>query len=150
MAPNIVVAAAGNLDHDRIVELVEAAVGDQRRARGPTALAAPTASTPALRFHQKETEQYHLCLGGPGLPRGDDRRFALRVLDTILGGSTSSRLFQEVREKRGLAYSVYSYVEPVRGLRPGGALRRHAAGQRRRGARRDRHASCARLARRTA
>ena len=45
----------------------------------------------------------------PGIPRGDDRRFALRVLDTILGGSTSSRLFQEVREKRGLAYSVYSY-----------------------------------------
>ena len=63
-----------------------------------------------LRFHQKETEQYHLCLGGAGIPRGDDRRFALRVLDTILGGSTSSRLFQEVREKRGLAYSVYSYA----------------------------------------
>ena len=63
-----------------------------------------------LRFHQKETEQYHLCLGGAGMPRGDDRRFALRVLDTILGGSTSSRLFQEVREKRGLAYSVYSYA----------------------------------------
>jgi predicted Zn-dependent peptidase len=63
-----------------------------------------------LRFHQKETEQYHLGLGGLGMPRGDDRRFALRVLDTILGGSTSSRLFQEVREKRGLAYSVYSYA----------------------------------------
>jgi predicted Zn-dependent peptidase len=63
-----------------------------------------------LRFHQKETEQYHLCLGGAGIPRADERRFALRVLDTILGGSTSSRLFQEVREKRGLAYSVYSYV----------------------------------------
>jgi len=62
-----------------------------------------------LRFHEKETEQYHLCLGGAGIPRGDERRFALRVLDTILGGSTSSRLFQEVREKRGLAYSVYSY-----------------------------------------
>ena len=63
-----------------------------------------------LRFHRKDTEQYHLCLGGLGVPRGDDRRFALRVLDTILGGSTSSRLFQEVREKRGLAYSVYSYA----------------------------------------
>jgi predicted Zn-dependent peptidase len=63
-----------------------------------------------LRFHKKETEQYHLCLGGAGMPRGDERRFALRVLDTILGGSTSSRLFQEVREKRGLAYSVYSYA----------------------------------------
>jgi predicted Zn-dependent peptidase len=49
-------------------------------------------------------------MGGPGIPRGDERRFALRVLDTILGGSTSSRLFQEVREKRGLAYSVFSYA----------------------------------------
>jgi len=65
-----------------------------------------------LRFHQKETEQYHLCVGGRGINRADDRRFALRVLDTILGGSTSSRLFQEVREKRGLAYSVYSYSSP--------------------------------------
>jgi predicted Zn-dependent peptidase len=63
-----------------------------------------------VRFHSKETEQYHLCLGGPGLPRADERRFALRVLDTVLGGSTSSRLFQEVREKRGLAYAVYSYA----------------------------------------
>jgi predicted Zn-dependent peptidase len=63
-----------------------------------------------LRFHTKETEQYHLCLGAPGIPRADERRFALRVLDTILGGATSSRLFQEVREARGLAYSVYSYV----------------------------------------
>jgi len=61
-------------------------------------------------FHEKQTEQYHLCLGAPGLPRGDERRFILRVLDTILGGSSSSRLFQEVREKRGLAYSVYSYA----------------------------------------
>jgi len=65
---------------------------------------------PSVRFFEKDTEQYHLCLGGPGIPRGDDRRFALRVLDTILGGSTSSRLFQEVREKRGLAYAVYSYA----------------------------------------
>jgi predicted Zn-dependent peptidase len=63
-----------------------------------------------MRFHSKETEQYHLCLGGRGIARGDERRFAMRVLDTILGGSTSSRLFQEVREKRGLAYSVYSYA----------------------------------------
>ena len=70
----------------------------------------PQRNGQVLRFHQKETEQYHLCLGGAGIPRGDDRRFALRVLDTILGGSTSSRLFQEVREKRGLAYSVYSYA----------------------------------------
>ena len=60
-------------------------------------------------FHQKDTEQYHLCVGAPGLARDDERRFVLRVLDTVLGGSTSSRLFQEIREKRGLAYAVYSY-----------------------------------------
>jgi predicted Zn-dependent peptidase len=63
-----------------------------------------------VRFHEKQTEQYHLCLGGPGIPRDDERRYALRVLDTLLGGSTSSRLFQEVREKRGLAYSVFSFA----------------------------------------
>ena len=105
---NIVVAAAGNLEHERIVELVESAVGDAPAV--PPGLVSPNGAGPTLRFFQKETEQYHLCLGGPGIPRGDDRRFALRVLDTILGGSTSSRLFQEVREKRGLAYAVYSYV----------------------------------------
>jgi predicted Zn-dependent peptidase len=104
---NIVVAAAGNLDHDRIVELVDATVGEAASADG---LEPPPAQVePAMRFHAKETEQYHLCLGGRGLARGDERRFALRILDTILGGSTSSRLFQEVREKRGLAYAVYSY-----------------------------------------
>jgi predicted Zn-dependent peptidase len=62
-----------------------------------------------VRFFGKETEQYHVCLGAPGIPRDDERRFALRVLDNILGGTSSSRLFQEVREKRGLAYSVYSF-----------------------------------------
>jgi predicted Zn-dependent peptidase len=57
----------------------------------------------------KETEQYHVCLGGPGIACDDERRFALRVLDNLLGGTSSSRLFQEVRERRGLAYSVYSF-----------------------------------------
>jgi predicted Zn-dependent peptidase len=65
---------------------------------------------PGRRFERKDTEQYHVCLGGVGLSRHDDRRFALRVLDTILGGTSSSRLFQEVRELRGLAYSVYSFT----------------------------------------
>jgi predicted Zn-dependent peptidase len=108
VAANIVVAAAGNVEHDRIVELVGSAVGGARP--GPPPATSPDGVVPALRFFRKDTEQYHLCLGGPGIPRGDERRFALRVLDTILGGSTSSRLFQEVREKRGLAYAVYSYV----------------------------------------
>jgi predicted Zn-dependent peptidase len=109
---NIVVAAAGSLDHDRLVELVTGALdGGHASGNGaPHGASAPPLAAPQVRFHAKETEQYHLCLGGPGIPRGDDRRFALRVLDTILGGSTSSRLFQEVREKRGLAYAVFSYI----------------------------------------
>ncbi len=106
----IVVAAAGNVDHDRLVGLVEGAFDGAPAAEAPAVLDSPNGSAERLRFHRKDTEQYHLCLGAPGLPRGDDRRFALRILDTILGGSTSSRLFQEVREKRGLAYSVYSYT----------------------------------------
>jgi predicted Zn-dependent peptidase len=105
---NIVVAAAGNLDHDRVVELVDSAVGEAPPA--PAQTTGPDALSASMRFHVKDTEQYHLALGGLGIARADDRRFALRVLDTILGGSTSSRLFQEVREKRGLAYSVFSYV----------------------------------------
>ena len=106
---NMVLAAAGNLEHERIVELAEQAFGDAA-GEALEQTDSPARNGQVLRFHQKETEQYHLCLGGAGMPRSDDRRFALRVLDTILGGSTSSRLFQEVREKRGLAYSVYSYA----------------------------------------
>jgi predicted Zn-dependent peptidase len=64
---------------------------------------------PRALFLRKDTEQYHLTLGAPGLARDDERRFALRVLDNILGGTSSSRLFQEVREHRGLAYSVFSF-----------------------------------------
>ena len=85
--------------------------GGARGALPPPAPSAPPAATvpPRVRFLTKDTEQYHLCLGGPGLARDDERRFALRVLDNVLGGTSSSRLFQEVREKRGLAYSVYSF-----------------------------------------
>ena len=71
----------------------------------------PLDSVSRLCFHAKETEQYHICFGAPGLTREDERRYALAVLDAIFGGSTSSRLFREVREKRGLAYSVGSYSE---------------------------------------
>ncbi len=62
-----------------------------------------------MRFLRKDTEQYHLCLGGRGISRHDERRFALRVLEGVLGGTSSSRLFQEVRERRGLAYSVFCF-----------------------------------------
>jgi predicted Zn-dependent peptidase len=108
-APNVVVAAAGQIQHDHLVELVadacKAGSGEPNRPTPAEGNGGPT-----VRFHQKQTEQYHLCLGAPGLARADERRFVLRVLDTLLGGSSSSRLFQEVREKRGLAYSVYSYT----------------------------------------
>jgi predicted Zn-dependent peptidase len=65
---------------------------------------------PSLVFGRKDTEQYHLCIGATGLARSDERRFAASLLDGILGGSASSRLFQEIREKRGLAYSVYTFA----------------------------------------
>src|SRR4051794_28625432 len=107
---NIVVSAAGSLDHDELVAQIAAAEAARTSAPVPPALAAPVDELERrIRFIEKDTEQYHLCLGGPGIPRHDERRFALRVLDNILGGSSSSRLFQEVREKRGLAYSVYSF-----------------------------------------
>jgi len=110
---NLVVSAAGSIDHDHLVGLTEAAVGAASANGGGGAQQpepVPEGLAPSVGFFQKDTEQYHLCLGAPGLARGDERRFALRVLDTVLGGSSSSRLFQEVREKRGLAYAVFSYA----------------------------------------
>jgi len=108
--PGIVVAASGHVDHDHLCELT---AGHFRPEPGAVVrradLSAPEASHVA-RFTHKDTEQYHVCLGGPGPKRGDPDRYAVFVLDAILGGSWSSRLFQEVREKRGLAYSVYSYA----------------------------------------
>jgi predicted Zn-dependent peptidase len=107
---NIVVAAAGNIDHERLLELVDTAVDGRTATPSAAPSDGPQAAVPRCRFHRKDTEQYHLCLGAHGIARADERRFALRVLDTVLGGSSSSRLFQEVREKRGLAYAVYSYA----------------------------------------
>jgi predicted Zn-dependent peptidase len=108
--PGIVVAAGGNVDHDRLCELT----AKHFRPEPGAVVALPDLSAPGIRhvarFSQKDTEQYHVCLGGPGPRRSDPDRYAVFVVDTILGGSWSSRLFQEVREKRGLAYSVYSYT----------------------------------------
>jgi predicted Zn-dependent peptidase len=110
VAPNIVVAAAGHLEHERIVELTRSRLSLQLAQRAGTNVG-PVPVATRSRFYPKETEQYHLCFGGPGIPRGDDRRFALAVLDAVFGGATSSRLFREVREKRGLAYAVGSYTD---------------------------------------
>jgi predicted Zn-dependent peptidase len=108
---NVVVGAAGHLDHARIVELAQRHLSPSTDGAGPEAVDGDYAPAPRTSFYGKETEQYHICLGAPGIPRGDDRRFALGVLDAIFGGSTSSRLFREIREKRGLAYAVGSYTE---------------------------------------
>jgi predicted Zn-dependent peptidase len=106
----LVVAAAGSVRHDELVELLEARRNGSPRDVEPLARK-PVKRIPApgLRFQRKDTEQYHVCLAAPGIRRDDERRFAASVLDAILGGSASSRLFQEIREKRGMAYSVYTY-----------------------------------------
>jgi predicted Zn-dependent peptidase len=106
---NVVVAAAGSVDHDALVALVQRAGVERGGLAAPRTPAAPALGPAQVRFVRKDTEQYHVCLGGPGIARDDERRFVLRVLDNILGGTSSSRLFQEVREKRGLAYSVYTF-----------------------------------------
>lgn len=105
---NFVVAAAGAIEHDKLVELVRAS-GFTRDGEPPARVPAVPAERPTLNFFEKSTEQVHVALGAPGLTRGDKRRFAVTVLNSIFGSSSSSRLFQEVREKRGLAYAVYSY-----------------------------------------
>ena len=107
---NVVVGAAGHLDHERIVALAEGLISPPAGANGTAASGEPDAGA-RLRFYPKDTEQYHICFGATGIVRDDERRYALAVLDSIFGGSTSSRLFREVREKRGLAYSVGSYNE---------------------------------------
>jgi predicted Zn-dependent peptidase len=113
--PKIVLAAAGNLDHETIEKLAQEGLGAEVAERnGARDLPLPQKHAGRVAFQEKETEQYHICLGGRGIRRDDDRRFALSVLDAALGGATSSRLFQEVREKRGLAYSVYSWASHYR------------------------------------
>ena len=109
---SVVCAPAGPAPHDRLVKLIEAksakagaSATGKPRARAP--FVAPP--KPSLVFQPKTTEQYHVCLSAPGIARSDRRRFTASILDGILGGSASSRLFQEIREKRGLAYAVYTF-----------------------------------------
>ncbi len=107
------IAAAGSCDHDALVELALAGGPKPGTATAASESAPPLARPtfePRVQFLRKDTEQYHVCLGAPGLARDDERRYALRVLDNVLGGSSSSRLFQEVRERRGLAYAVFSFA----------------------------------------
>ncbi len=107
---NLVVAVAGNVPHERVLELLAARIPatdtPARRVRKPFG----RSRAPGYRFLRRPTEQYHVCLGATGISRRDERRFAASLLDSILGGSASSRLFQEIREKRGMAYAVYSFA----------------------------------------
>ncbi len=113
---NMVVAAAGSLDHATVVRLVRKAFDGNGFLDGTAAPSLPRAGSFAtrgaghVRVLPKTTEQANVVLGVPGLARDDDRRFALGVLNAALGGGMSSRLFQEIREKRGLAYSVFSFT----------------------------------------
>jgi predicted Zn-dependent peptidase len=115
--PRMVVAAAGNLVHTEVLELVSTALAAAAaRAEGAAPVpprhpaTAQLTAGPQLVLRPDDTEQVHLMLGVPALSRHDERRTALTVLNTALGGGPSSRLFQQVREQRGLAYSVYSAV----------------------------------------
>lgn len=112
---SMVVAAAGNLDHASVVRLVRAAFADVLVPGSepdlPRTPGRPRTQGPSHRVTPRATEQANLVLGVPGLRRSDPRRYAMSVLSTAFGGGMSSRLFQEIREKRGLAYSVYSYAQ---------------------------------------
>ena len=106
---DIVIACAGNFDQDQVMKRLNARFGSLRQGA-----ATKTGDIPVFRFSRKvvvkDLSEAHVCIGVPGLSQVDENRYALFILNTILGGSVSSRLFQEVRENRGLAYSVYSFT----------------------------------------
>ncbi|MCT2594684.1 insulinase family protein [Streptomyces sp. N2-109] len=115
---HLVVAAAGNIDHETVVEQVRAAFdragalsgGNGGEPVGPRSGTRSIRSAGRVEVLDRSTEQAHVVLGMPGVSRHDERRWPLGVLSAALGGGMSSRLFQEIREKRGLAYSTYSYT----------------------------------------
>jgi predicted Zn-dependent peptidase len=105
----IVIAAAGHIEHDRLVDLVGPAFASVQPRNGfPERVSA--AGRCLVDVRPRDLEQVHICLGTPGLSVVDPRRYGFALINTILGGNMSSRLFQEVREKRGLAYAVYSFI----------------------------------------
>jgi predicted Zn-dependent peptidase len=114
---NIIVSAAGNLDHDRFVELVTKAFEHMKPWKdgknGFHSVAPKTVSRIILR-NKKALEQVQLCLGVPAYPIAHEKRHAGYILNTLLGGGMSSRLFQNIRERQGLAYSIYSDLNPYR------------------------------------
>jgi predicted Zn-dependent peptidase len=109
---HLVVTAAGNVTHDKVLELVQREFGQLPAAGTLDDHIAPHTHAPIHLETKKELEQVHLCIGVPSLPLGHERRFAAAVLNNLLGGGMSSRLFQNIREKRGLAYAVFSELTP--------------------------------------
>lgn len=105
----IIISAAGNLEHDRFIDLVGHAFETVQPGNGFPERITPNGHT-LVDLHTKELEQVHVCLGTKGISITDPDRYAFSLLNTILGGNMSSRLFQEIRERRSLAYSVYSFI----------------------------------------
>ena len=111
---NMVFSAAGNLDHDQFLAAVAEKFSALTGGNAPDELSAPEPSARILLRNKKALEQVQICLGVPAPPITDDNRYATLILNTVLGGGMSSRLFQTIREERGLAYSVYSDLSPYR------------------------------------
>lgn len=109
----VIVAAAGDMHHERLLDLLEHALGGWEGRALPTNCASPVVSA-RTSHEERDSAQVHLCLGTEGLAYAHEDRYALYLLNTILGSSMSSRLFQEIREKRGLVYSIYSYQAAYR------------------------------------
>jgi len=108
-APNVFVVGTGRLDREEFERLVEEKFEDLSAGEQFTRKTDPTSPESRFYYKFKETEQYHVAMGSMGLPASSEDRYAMNALNNVLGGGMSSRLFQEVREKRGLAYAVYSY-----------------------------------------
>src|SRR5215467_4796473 len=109
---HLLVTAAGNVPHERVLELVEREFGQLTASDCLEQHAPPKTSAPIHVERKKDLEQVHLCIGVPSLPMAHERRFGIAVLNNLLGGGMSSRLFQNIREKRGLAYAVFSEITP--------------------------------------
>ncbi len=111
---NIIVSAAGNLDHDRFVELVTGHFEHMKAMKNGFHSSAPKIVSRIILRNKKALEQVQLCLGVPAHPIAHEKRHAGYILNTLLGGGMSSRLFQNIRERQGLAYSIYSDLNPYR------------------------------------
>ena len=111
---NMLVSAAGNLSHRKLVSLVSKIFSGMKRGKPEDIGPAPETHSRVILRHKKHLEQVHICLGVPAYPLSHERRYACYLLNTILGGGMSSRLFQNIRERQGLAYAVFSELSPCR------------------------------------